>query len=77
MTLTEIFEQLPKLTPDEKRQLWNVLDRELASETEPDESPEFLAELDRCVKEADAGGKTYTVEEAWQMVREIIERRRQ
>ena len=77
MTLTEIFEQLPKLTPDEKRQLWNVLDRELASEAEPDESPEFLAELDRCVKEADAGGKTYTVEEARQMVREIIERRRQ
>jgi hypothetical protein len=77
MTLSEIFEQLPKLTPDEKRQLRNVLDRELASESEQDESPEFLAELDRCVREADAGGKTYTVEETRQMVREIIERRRQ
>jgi hypothetical protein len=72
MTLTEIFEQLPKLTPDEKRQLRNVLDRELASESEQHESPEFLAELDRCVREADAAGKTYTVEEARQMVREII-----
>jgi hypothetical protein len=57
MTLTEIFEQLPKLTPDEKRQLRNVLDRELASESEQDESPEFLAELDRCVREAEAGGQ--------------------
>ena len=28
------------------------------------------------MSEADAGGKTYTVEEARQMVREIVERRR-
>jgi hypothetical protein len=76
MTLTEIFEQLPKLTPDEKRQLRNVLDRELASESEQDESPEFLAELDRWVREAEAGGKTYTVDEARQMLQEIIERHR-
>jgi hypothetical protein len=76
MTLTEIFEQLPKLTPDEKRQLRNVLDRELASESERDESPEFLAELDRWVREAEAGGKTYTVDEARQMLQEIIERHR-
>jgi hypothetical protein len=77
MTLTEIFELLPKLTPDEKRQLRNVLDRELANETEQDESPEFLAELDRCVREAEAGGNTYTIEEARQMVQEIIGRRSQ
>jgi hypothetical protein len=77
MTLTEIFEQLPKLTSEEKRQLQNVLDRELASDSEQDESPEFLAELDRCAREAEAGGKTYTVEEARQMVQEIIGRRRQ
>jgi hypothetical protein len=57
MTLIEIFEQLPKLTPDEKRQLRNVLDRELASESEQDEGPEFLAELDRCVREAEAGAR--------------------
>jgi hypothetical protein len=76
MTLTEIFEQLPTLTRDEKRQLRNVLDRELARESEQDESPEFLPELDRCVREAEAGGKTYTFEDARQMVREVIERRR-
>jgi hypothetical protein len=77
MTLREIFEQLPKLTPEEKRQLRNVLDRELASDGEQDESPEFLAELDRCVREAEAGSKTDTVEEARQMVQEIIGRRHQ
>ena len=41
MTLTEIFEQIRKLTPDEKRQLRDVLIRELASEREPEENPEF------------------------------------
>jgi hypothetical protein len=77
VTLTEILEQIPKLTPDEKRQLRDVLTRELASEREPEESPEFLAELDRCVREAEAGGRSYTVNEALQMVQEIIGRRRQ
>ena len=74
MTLTEIFEQIPKLTPDEKRQLRDVLIRALASESEQDESPEFLAELDRCVRDAEAGGQTYTAEEARQMVHQIIGR---
>ena len=44
MSLNEILEQLPKLTEDEKRQLWNILDQQLADRGE--ESPEFLAELD-------------------------------
>jgi hypothetical protein len=57
MTLTEIFERLLKRMPDGKRQQPNVLDRELASENGQDESPEFLAELDRCVTEAEAGGQ--------------------
>jgi hypothetical protein len=77
MTLTEIFEQIPKLTSDEKRQLRDVLTRELASERELEESPRFLAELDRCVREAEAGGRSYTVDETRQMVQEIIGRRRQ
>jgi hypothetical protein len=42
MSFNEILEQLPKLTEDEKRQLWNILDQQLADEGE--ESPEFLAE---------------------------------
>jgi hypothetical protein len=39
MSLNEILEQLPKLTDEEKRQLWNILDQELAGEGE--ESPEI------------------------------------
>jgi hypothetical protein len=35
---------LPKLTDEEKRQLWNILNQELAGG--PEESPELLAELD-------------------------------
>ena len=42
MSLNEILEHLPKLTEDEKRQLWNILDQQLADEGE--ESPEFLAD---------------------------------
>jgi hypothetical protein len=53
MSLNEILEQLPKLTEDEKRRLWNVLDQELAGEEE--ESPEFLAELDARVCASDNG----------------------
>jgi hypothetical protein len=44
MSFKEILEQLPKLIDDEKRQLWNILDQELAGEGE--EGPEFLAALD-------------------------------
>jgi len=32
MSFNEILEQLPKLTEDEKRQLWNILDQQLADE---------------------------------------------
>ena len=32
MSLNEILEQLPNLTDDEKRQLWNILDQQLAGE---------------------------------------------
>jgi hypothetical protein len=42
MSFNEILEQLPRLTEDEKRQLWHILDQQLADEGE--ESPEFLAE---------------------------------
>ena len=70
MSLNEILEQLPKLTEDEKRQLWNVLDQELGGEGE--ESPEFLAELDARVRALDDGKRTYSVDEARQMVRDMV-----
>lgn len=74
MSLNEILEQLPKLTEDEKRQLWNALDQELGGEGE--ESPEFLAELDARVRALDDGTRTYSVDEARQMVRDMVARAR-
>jgi hypothetical protein len=51
------LEQLPKLTENEKRRLWNILDQQLADEGE--ESPEFLAELDARIRALDEGARTY------------------
>ena len=45
MSIKEILEELPKLTEEEKRQLWNVLDHELTPE-EDEESPEVIAAND-------------------------------
>jgi hypothetical protein len=74
MSLNEILEQLPKLTEDEKRQLWKILDQQLADEGE--ESPEFLAELDARIRALDHGARTYSLDEAWQMVRDTLTRAR-
>ena len=74
MSLNEILEHLPKLTEDEKRQLWNILDQQLADEGE--ESPEFLAELDAGIRASDQGARTYSLDEARQMVRDTVTRAR-
>ena len=74
MIFNEILEQLPKLTEDEKRQLLNILDQQLADEGE--ESPEFLAELDARIRALDHGARTYSLDEAWQMVRDTLTRAR-
>jgi len=75
MSFNDILEQIPKLTEDEKRQLWHILDRQLADEGE--ESPEFLAELDRRIQSLDQGARTYSLDEARQMVRDTIGHARQ
>jgi hypothetical protein len=75
MSFNDILEQLPKLTEDERRQLWHILDRQLADEGE--ESPEFLAELDRRIRSLDQGAQTYSLDEARQMVRDTIAHARQ
>ena len=72
MSLNEILEQLPKLSDEEKRQLWEILDQQLAGEVE--ESPEFLAELDARIHALDNGARTYSIDEARQMVRETVMR---
>jgi len=72
MSLNEILEQLPKLSDDEKRQLWKILGQQLADEGE--ESPEFLAELDARIRALNDGARTYSLEEARQMVRDTVTR---
>jgi hypothetical protein len=74
MSFNEILEQLPKLTEEEKRQLWNILDQQLADEGE--EGPEFLAELDARIRALDQGARTYSLEDAQQMVRDAVTRAR-
>jgi len=71
MSFNEILEQLPKLTDDEKRQLWNILDHD-----EGEESPEFLAALDARIRALDHGARTYSLEEARQMVSDTVTRAR-
>jgi hypothetical protein len=57
MSFDEILEQSPKLTEDEKRRLWNMLDQELADEAE--ESPEFLGELGAHVRALGHGANLF------------------
>ena len=74
MSFNEILDELPKLTEDEKRQLRNILDQQLADEGE--ESPDFLAELDERTRSLDQGARTYSLDEARQMVRDTVVRGR-
>jgi len=75
MSIHEILEELPKLTEDEKRQLWNVLDHELGDESE-EESPEVLAAIERGIRCLEAGERTHTLDEARERVREIVAKAR-
>jgi hypothetical protein len=75
MSIKEILEELPKLTQEEKRQLWNVLNHEVAHDVD-EESPEFLAAIDEGIRSLESGEKTYTIEEARQLVVETVARAR-
>ena len=54
MSIKEILEELPKLTPEEKRQLWNVLNHEVAHDVE-EETPEVLAAIDEGIRSLESG----------------------
>jgi len=69
------LEELPKLTAEEKRQLWNVLDHELTPE-EDEESPEILAAIDEGIRSLESGERTYTIEEVREHIAKIVERTR-
>lgn len=56
MSIKEILEELPKLTQEEKKQLWNVLNHEVADDVE-EESPELLAAIDEGLRSLESGEK--------------------
>ena len=75
MSFKEILEELPKRTQEEKRQLWSVLDQELAQDSE-EESPERLAAIDEGMRSLEGGERTYTIEEARRLVAETVAKAR-
>jgi hypothetical protein len=75
MSFNEIIAELPKLTENEKRQLLNLLSREL-SDNEDQESPEFLTMLEARIRAGKSGGRTYTLAEAREAVKNTAKRTR-
>ena len=75
MSIKEILEELPKLTKEEKRQLWNVLNHEVTHDVEG-ETPELLAAIDESIRSLESGEKTYTIEEARRVVAETVAKAR-
>ena len=72
MSINEILEELPKLTENEKRQLWNVLDHQLTEGGE--ESPEVLAAIDEGIQSLERDEKTYTIDKVRQQIDQIVKR---
>jgi hypothetical protein len=75
MSIKEILEELPRLTQEEKKQLWNALNHEATYDIE-EESPELLAAIDEGICSLESGERTYTIEEARQLVAETVAKAR-
>ena len=75
MSFNEITAELPNLTENEKRQLFNMLSDEL-SDNADQESSEFLAILEERIRAADNGGRTHTLAEAREAVKNTAKRAR-
>jgi hypothetical protein len=73
MRLPEIIAEVQNLTEDEKRQLLELLERDLSSNAN-EESPEFLAMLESRVRAADNGGRTYTLAHAREALKKSVRR---
>jgi hypothetical protein len=74
MSFKEIVAELPKLTENEKLQLLNLLSHELSNADQ--ESPEFLTMLEARIRAADSGGRTHTLAEAREAVKNTAKRAR-
>lgn len=73
MRLLEIIAEVQNLTEDEKRQLLELLERDLCN-CANEESPEFLAMLESRMSTADKGGRTYTLAQARDALRNFMRR---
>lgn len=73
MRLLEIIAEVQNLTEDEKRQLFELLERDLCN-CAKEESPEFLAMLEARISAADQGGRTYTLAQARAALKNIFRR---
>jgi hypothetical protein len=68
MSLDDIIEELPKLTPEERRQIYLQIER-LDGEPEFEATPEMLAAIEEGTRSVQTE-PTYSLEEARQRVRE-------
>lgn len=73
MTFREIIAEMQNLTEDEKRQLLELLERDF-SNRDNEESPEFLTMLETRISAADKGGRTYTLAQARDALRNFLRR---
>jgi len=73
MRLLEIIAEVQNLAEDEKRQLLELLECDLCN-CANDESPEFLAMLETRISNADKGGRTYTLAQARDALRNFMRR---
>ena len=73
MTFREIIVEVQNLTEDEKRQLLELLERDL-SNRDNEESPDVLTMLETRISAADKGGRTYTLAQARDALRNFLRR---
>jgi len=71
MGFRDIVAEVQNLTADEKRQLLELLERDLCSRAN-EESPEFLAMLETRISKADKGGRTYTLAQARDALKNFV-----
>jgi hypothetical protein len=71
MSFRDIIAEVQNLTKDEKRQLLELLERDLYSR-DNEESPEFLAMLETRISKADKGGRTYTLAQARDALKNFV-----
>ena len=71
MSFAELLAEVKNLSPSEKDALRSFLAGDLLNQ---EESEGFLAQLDADAAAADAGNKTYTLEETREMVKSVVAR---